>query len=517
MTNKRRQLALLVTSFICFILPGNSQIMIEDFESASLANWQVIKDTAEITSSTVYNGTYSLRMHRPDIGDAESLIIHNSFQGNNGSYQYYCLADGPVSDIDFLFQYIDASNYYRVSYKPLTTDNPELVLIRRLDGVDQVIDQVPPKFGLDVWLDMRIDRFCSGEIMVYVNDALELSIIDRSHTQPGTIGLSAWTSSSYFDDISFTPMNSTVVTDLSETICSGDFFPVGNNRYSESGIFSDTLLSSTGCDSIVNLELAVSPHFLVTEVDTICRGQFYLLGTDSLTESGRFSQSLTSQFGCDSIVELSLTVTDQLFTLLSDTFCLGESYLFHRDTILTPGTYTQTWTTADGCDSLVQLNLEQIQPSLDIGQDIEWCFREDPSLMFTVNDLDTYLWPDGSNEPNIEITEPGLLWLESTVQGCIVRDTINIINKCSLQIYVPNAFSPNGDGINDLLLPQSNSPPTNFRMQIFNRWGGKVFETENFNLGWDGNADDAELAPDVFLWVIEADDQVLSGDVLLVR
>ncbi|MDH3652429.1 MAG: gliding motility-associated C-terminal domain-containing protein [Saprospiraceae bacterium] len=495
----------------------SAQNLIEDFENGNLTTWQITKDSAEATSTIAFNGTYSARLHRPDVGDAESQIIHRSFSQNFGTYELQCLGDGPVSDVDFLFQYIDADNYYRISYKPLTTDNPELAIIKRVNGLDVVLGVVPPKIGLDAWFKLGVDRLCSGEILVYVDDIIELSVVDRSHTQLGTIGLSGWTESSYFDDIYFTPSGAAVTVNLEETICSGRFYEVGSNRYSETGSFIDTLTTAAGCDSIVHLDLTVSPHFLVTEIDTICSGQFYLLGTDTIRESGRFSKNLISTHGCDSIVEISLTVTDQLTTLLTDTFCPGSSYLFYRDTIRAPGTYSQILTTAEGCDSIVQLALVMAEPSLNIGPDLEWCFADDPELQFSIEGRQSYLWSDGSTTAEIEVREPGLIWLETSEDGCIVRDSLQIIAKCGLKIFVPNAFTPNGDGINDMLEAQVNSPPSQFRMQVFNRWGGLVFQSETLNLGWDGSANDRELPPDVYLWVIEADDQISSGDVLLVR
>ncbi|NNM95393.1 MAG: gliding motility-associated C-terminal domain-containing protein [Bacteroidia bacterium] len=81
-----------------------------------------------------------------------------------------------------------------------------------------------------------------------------------------------------------------------------------------------------------------------------------------------------------------------------------------------------------------------------------------------------------------------------SISGCACADslstdtvTIFICPPVILpdNIFIPTAFSPNGDGQNDVLLPKGNNIAT-FFMAIFDRWGNKVFECENINEGWDG-------------------------------
>ncbi len=83
-----------------------------------------------------------------------------------------------------------------------------------------------------------------------------------------------------------------------------------------------------------------------------------------------------------------------------------------------------------------------------------------------------------------------------SISGCACADSISTdtvtIRVCppppplENNIFIPSAFSPNGDGQNDILLPKGNNVATLY-MAIFDRWGNKVFESENINEGWDGN------------------------------
>lgn len=91
-------------------------------------------------------------------------------------------------------------------------------------------------------------------------------------------------------------------------------------------------------------------------------------------------------------------------------------------------------------------------------------------------------------------------------QGCSVMDSILVLlqNNCtSNSVYVPSAFSPNGDGHNDVLYAQTGSAQILLNFQIYNRWGEVVFETRDFAQGWDGRHQGKELTADVFGYVLQ--------------
>jgi gliding motility-associated-like protein len=77
---------------------------------------------------------------------------------------------------------------------------------------------------------------------------------------------------------------------------------------------------------------------------------------------------------------------------------------------------------------------------------------------------------------------------------------INIINSQDA-LFVPNAFTPDGDGLNDIFLPYYNGV-TNYNMKIVNRWGEIIFETNDLAIGWDGR-NKGEISQDgVYSWII---------------
>ncbi len=88
--------------------------------------------------------------------------------------------------------------------------------------------------------------------------------------------------------------------------------------------------------------------------------------------------------------------------------------------------------------------------------------------------------------------------------GCIDSDTITVIvDIICRDIFVANAFSPNGDGLNDVLHVKTNCPMTNISFKIFDRWGEKVFESTDEAVGWDGTYKGKLMNSDVFMYTVD--------------
>jgi gliding motility-associated-like protein len=71
-------------------------------------------------------------------------------------------------------------------------------------------------------------------------------------------------------------------------------------------------------------------------------------------------------------------------------------------------------------------------------------------------------------------------------------------------LYVPNSFTPNGDGKNELFYIKGNSIDTeNFLLRIYNRWGELLFETNDINQGWDGTHNGKPVQTGTYIWDVE--------------
>ncbi|MEL7122358.1 MAG: gliding motility-associated C-terminal domain-containing protein, partial [Bacteroidota bacterium] len=132
---------------------------------------------------------------------------------------------------------------------------------------------------------------------------------------------------------------------------------VGNNAYTDAGMYSDTLQSISGCDSIVNLNLTVNPSFSMTLTETICEGESITIGNTTFTTSGNFTERLNTVNGCDSIINLSLTVVPSFEDNIEETICEGDSIVIGSSIYKADGSYSDTLQNVFGCDSIINLRL----------------------------------------------------------------------------------------------------------------------------------------------------------------
>ncbi len=117
--------------------------------------------------------------------------------------------------------------------------------------------------------------------------------------------------------------------------------------------------------------------------------------------------------------------------------------------------------------------------------------------------LASYLWNTGETTESIEITGEGWYWVEMLSQAdCWGLDSVYIKLEPPECMFIPNAFTPNGDGLNDTFKPVSICPITSFKMVIYNRWGEKLYETNDISSGWDGTKNGVQCPGDAYVFMI---------------
>jgi len=121
----------------------------------------------------------------------------------------------------------------------------------------------------------------------------------------------------------------------------------------------------------------------------------------------------------------------------------------------------------------------------------------------------SYAWQDGSIAPLMESIYEGLYWVMVTdTNGCRSSDSVmlvpcDILRIDELEIWLPNAFSPNGDGINDVFGAKYDSEvKITFQMLVFNKWGQQIFSSGDVSKGWDGKFKGERCPPDLYTWVV---------------
>lgn len=120
-----------------------------------------------------------------------------------------------------------------------------------------------------------------------------------------------------------------------------------------------------------------------------------------------------------------------------------------------------------------------------------------------VTNTNDFIWQDGSRGYTYAATQTGLYRI--TAQNGCGRDTADmhiVFEPCPCALLLPNAFTPNGDGLNDNFRPLHACDMQDFVMTIFNRYGEKIFITKDPLTGWDGKLDDNKLNQGAYVWMV---------------
>jgi subtilisin-like proprotein convertase family protein len=183
------------------------------------------------------------------------------------------------------------------------------------------------------------------------------------------VGSNTYTATGIYTDVLTNALgcDSTITTDLTVlplslsyqmlSICAGDAVTVGNNTYTGTGIYNDTIVASNGCDSIITTDLTVLPANIYNQSLSICFGNSLIVGNDTLNSTGIFSSIFTASGGCDSTVVTDLTVLPLISNNQSIGICQGDSIVVGTNVYNATGIYTDSLVSANGCDSVITTNL----------------------------------------------------------------------------------------------------------------------------------------------------------------
>jgi gliding motility-associated-like protein len=206
----------------------------------------------------------------------------------------------------------------------------------------------------------------------------------------------------------------------------------------------------------------------------------------------------------------------------------GATYLWQDNstgpyfTVTQPGAFNVS-VSLNGCIKKDTLKVGyDLKPKFTLGSDLLICGGQELLLkpMIQTGQYLNYLWQDGSTDQFYTAAATGLYTLELTNICGSQKDSV-IISKGACQLYIPTAFSPNRDGLNDVFKARFGENITKFKLQVFNRWGQKVFESSDIKDGWDGSLNGKRQAQGIYVWLITYEvsnrkAQHLKGTVLLV-
>jgi gliding motility-associated-like protein len=258
---------------------------------------------------------------------------------------------------------------------------------------------------------------------------------------------------------------------IDSTICEGQEVAVGDTVYKTTGNYVRVITFSNVCDSTVYLNLKVNPIVRFKQVLAICEGDSVAVGDTLYRTTGIFVKILTAKTGCDSIVTTDLKVNKLELSLRSDLYALVKGDSAQLVTLVEPkGQYTFRW--------------------------------NPPTALSCADCPAPWSKPGQSMRYDVFVTDPD--------QACKKKARVTVLVK-PCEVYVPDAFSPNADGRNEVLLVYAgNCIRRILKMVIYNRWGEVVYQRENFLAsdqagGWNGMYHGLLSAPGAYPYKIQAE------------
>lgn len=512
--------------------------------------------------------------------------------------------------------FIDCTNCPTVRFTP-TTDT--LLLVAAMQG--------PGCFASDS-IRVRVASLAGQNLETSFCEGDTLSLGNQTITMPGSY-LDTVTVGNCFrvDTVLARMLADTLIRD-SVSICADDSTLIFGNFESVAGIYQQRFDRSNGCDSLVEITLTVNDAFFLAQTISICAGDSALIFGNFESVPGPYFSNLSTSSGCDSILRIDLEVNSiSIEAAVVSEACAGAdagavevgagsglppyAILWSsgdttaRADSLAAGNYTVTVTDANGCSASESITLnERAVPSLSVSITSESCpgandgtltvfgelsgqtfrlgntpfgtntFYQDLSpgdyslevqdslgcnqtILFTIDpatgfflDLpedqtiklgDSLTLVPLTNAPNPE----ELVWTINGTTVCTGCPTLTVrpedavtvtaflpdSSACPLEdvtnigvlhddlFYIPNAFSPNDDGINDVFRVYAGPAVTDIlRLAVYDRWGGEVFLQENASptdalAGWDGTRPGG-LNPTAGVYIYQVEVLLFTGEVV---
>jgi|694.fasta_scaffold03172_10 gliding motility-associated-like protein len=303
------------------------------------------------------------------------------------------------------------------------------------------------------------------------------------------------------------------------------------------GAYSVTV-SNGACSSsdAITIGQALSPMDQLTDV-TVCAdqsvtldagnaGSTFLWNTGATTAaitpgtSGTYSVSITNSSSCSGTFDAVVTlIQPPNVNLGADTaLCEGQVLVLDAGTpgatyawsngssgrylnVHTAGTYSVS--VNNGCvrsDAITVLfNPSPVRMAV---KEFHTCLDDAPRYVVidAGNSGSRHSWSSGATTQVILASAYGWYYVNVTnAYDCSARDSAQVIEYCPATIFIPNTFTPNGDGLNDVFIPVGKSIAS-IRLMIFDRWGEALYETTDMDMGWDGTYRGEVVKNDMYVW-----------------
>ena len=252
---------------------------------------------------------------------------------------------------------------------------------------------------------------------------------------------------------------------------------------------------------------------------------YYMASAGQMHFMDKFILASKKDYSFKTITAISGDVCTGHFVLKAPSYG-GAVYQWYKDGAIVTGATSGTYNVpdSDGAQGSYVVNIRHPDFCINslpfsvifselnkfsLGPDILLCDTAKITLNASLQTAVNYVWQDGSSDPTFTANKSGSYWVQITdVNNCIKRDSMHLtIQNCDqCRLFIPSAFTPNDDGLNDLFKSKPQCPRIgflNFTLRVYNRSGQLVFMTNDINKGWDGTYKGKRLNQDVYVYLVE--------------
>ena len=318
---------------------------------------------------------------------------------------------------------------------------------------------------------------------------------------------------------------------VDKSICFGDKFAWDNKIIDQTGSYKAVFKNKYGCDSTVTLNLTKLPKDSLFQEKPTCNPN----------KVGNVKAVLKNQKGCDSIVLTKYFLRSEINFNQKKSICEGMFFQVGDTTYKSSGIYVKKIKTTEGCDSIITTDLTVVSLNLTMPQDTILNLGDSVQLNPISRSNVPVLW-QWSPKTYLSCDTCGSTWsnpLSPTYYRLVMYDPLSkcrkegntyVRVKSECPTFIPNAFSPNDDGVNDVLkVYLSKCVKRVKRFAVFNRWGNQIVLTDNVPQDtereieiWDGLINGKFAPNETYVYYVEVEYingtvDILKGDVSLIR
>ncbi|MFT3908739.1 MAG: gliding motility-associated C-terminal domain-containing protein [Ferruginibacter sp.] len=331
------------------------------------------------------------------------------------------------------------------------------------------------------------------------------------------------------------------------------------------GIYLDTLRNQASCDSVINTIHLFVDHVSLQNIEAhICPGQVYMLSSGTIVSTaGNYLDTLRSQAGCDSIIKTVHLFVDQVVLRSRDVhICPGEVFMLPSGTVVNAeGIYLDTLRSQASCDSIINtihLFVDHVSllntnisicsnqtyqlPSgiivnttgtyVDTLRSQAFCDSIINTIHLVVNNISSTHQVDSIYEgqtytlPSGEIVSTAGSYQSTLTNsfGCdsVISTVLRLKRSIAACIILKNAFTPNGDGINDYWVLYKYNCFKKLVVDVYNRYGSPIYHSDDYKNDWNGKYKNKELPDGTYYYVIkvisfDGKEHVFKGNVTILR